>query len=134
MSKFVTKSERRHWARNSLKYCGRGFTVNSLGTTQRLVHDAVVEFVPITPWSSGPMRGVEATGEARFFTYEVVLPSDASMREIPGKPLPRPRKTATAAAKGQMKNPAVQEKGNPGGGSKGARAPPEQRFVSRENI
>jgi hypothetical protein len=71
----------------------RGLHVNSLGTTERLVHNATVEEIEYEIERGGKAkRTVDHPGLARFHTFEVVLPSDASMREIPGKPPPRPVK------------------------------------------
>lgn len=66
----------------------RGFGVVSLGMRPRLVPDAVVEFVPLTDWSSGPTRRVAGAGHVQFHTYEAIIPSDAELGRgtIPDKP------------------------------------------------
>jgi hypothetical protein len=71
----------------------RGFGVTSLGETERLVHNATEEEI-VTRMEDGTFlrQIVSHPGHARVHRFEVVLPSDASMREIPGKPPPRPVK------------------------------------------
>jgi hypothetical protein len=71
----------------------RRFRVNDLGSVQRLVHNGVEEIIEVDLGDGVKReRVVTHPGLALVRSFEVVLPSDASMREIPGKPPPRPVK------------------------------------------
>jgi hypothetical protein len=71
----------------------RGLAVNSLGETERLTHDGLMQEIEVD-LGDGVRRKQTVThpGLARFHAFEVVLPADAAMREIPGRPTPRPMK------------------------------------------
>jgi hypothetical protein len=71
----------------------RGIRVTDLGSVSRLIHNATTETVEFELGDGRKgTRTVEHPGHALLHAFEVVLPSDAAMREIPGRSPPRPVK------------------------------------------